>query len=831
MGFDRLTWLLALGLVLTQAALLAWNLEQEYHRTLDVEYARLADAVRIADENISGRLRAIDLLLRDVAAELEQRGPAAVGTLSEYMAIRARAFPEARTVSIANVDGIITATTRPVLLGRDIHQRPYFASVRDGVDRDRTVFSPLIHLRPTDIDGVMAIRALPGPEGQWGGLVYASIDIKLFHELLASLRPDHDHSTVQLAGIDGRVISAAPIPERLVGVDVGQDGAFALHMATGQRLTFHRVSSVTDHRDQISAVRTVADGAYVLLALMPVSQALVPWWAQVVNQGLTSALLSIAVLALALFATRKNRSLIESERFSKKIADHVPGVLGYWDNDLRSRFSNKHYLDWFGRTPEQMRGIRVQELLGEEAFALSEPFIRHALAGEEQAFERSFINAAGDVIDILIRYIPDKDECGRVKGFITLATDKTPFKQAELRLKELNEELIVARDMAEAANHAKSAFLAMMSHELRTPLNSVLGFAELIRDQAFGPVGDQQYIEYVNYIHAAGQHLLNLLNDVLDLSKIEAGKMQITATVIPLDALIIDCSRVFRLRAVKQGLTLTVEIEANDFLVWADERAIRQILFNLLSNAVKFTERGGVHLQMVVKQRDAEVVTVIINIKDTGIGISPEQLPLLFLPFTQLVQGNARRFEGTGLGLVITKRLVEMVGGTIGVESELGKGTTFQLRLPFRMGAKTAMPVPDNPDHKLAVVMRSLRVLVAEDNPINQMLVRSMLLRGGHTIEVANNGRVAVDAVARGQFDLVLMDMQMPEMDGEEATRVIRAMAPPKNRIPIIALTADALLERRHHYLACGINDLVAKPVDMNTLLSIIATYTVDRSG
>ena len=219
-------------------------------------------------------------------------------------------------------------------------------------------------------------------------------------------------------------------------------------------------------------------------------------------------------------------------------------------------------------------------------------------------------------------------------------------------------------------------------------------------------------------------------------------------------------------------------------------------------------------------------MTVQVEIEDTGMGMAADQLPSLFIPFSQLGASTARRFGGTGLGLAITKRLIEMMGGVIGVDSQPGKGSRFWFSLPFRVA-------PNRPNQTIGDIivetlqfLRPLRILLAEDNRINQMLVRTMLQKMGHTVEVADNGRFAVKAVAAGEFDAVLMDMQMPEMNGDEATRVIRAMPPPKNQIPILALTADAMVEQRDRYLAAGVNDLVSKPIDWDVLSAALARHT-----
>ncbi len=407
---------------------------------------------------------------------------------------------------------------------------------------------------------------------------------------------------------------------------------------------------------------------------------------------------------------------------------------------------------------------------------------------------------------------------------LTMINDATAWHDAQ-------DELTEAKHRAESADRAKSEFLAMMSHELRTPLNSILGFAELIRDQSFGPIDNPQYVEYSEYIHTSGNHLLQLLNDILDLAKIEAGKMTLSTSAISISALLDDCNRLFRTKASAKGISLSVHNDIGDAVVLADERSVRQMLFNFLSNAIKFTDTGSVTFRAKEQGRRGDIINVVFEVRDTGIGISPKQQNLLFKPFTQLAETSTRRFDGTGLGLVITQRLVDMMGGKIGIESESGKGSLFWFSLPLRIAATTPLPSGGASSQPTTVIARPLHILVAEDNPINQMLVRSILRKGGHTVEVVDNGRLAVEAVTSGDFDLVLMDMQMPVMSGEDATRVIRSMPPPKNSLPIIALTADAMLEHRERYLGSGVTDLVAKPVDVNTLLGTIEAHSKEYHG
>ncbi|HRJ60193.1 MAG TPA: response regulator [Azospirillaceae bacterium] len=376
---------------------------------------------------------------------------------------------------------------------------------------------------------------------------------------------------------------------------------------------------------------------------------------------------------------------------------------------------------------------------------------------------------------------------------------------------------------AEQASRAKSEFLATMSHEIRTPLNGVLGMTRLLLDQS--TTAEQR--EKLEIINDSGEALRAILDDILDFSKLEAGRVELEAADFDVARVVRSTVALMDSRAKLKGLTLDVDI-ADDApkLVNGDANRLRQILLNLVGNAVKFTENGGVRV-LVSAERDGKALRFVVA--DTGIGIDGAAQRRLFQDFTQADASVARRFGGSGLGLAICKRLAALMGGGIGVESEPGRGSRFWVEIPFANAAHHDAAPPCAPA-PLAVAEHPLRVLLAEDNSINQMVIRGLLERRGHKVATAENGVEAVHAARSGAFDVILMDMLMPVMDGVEAARFIRSLPPPAGLTPIIALTASVLDGDAQKCREAGMNDFVAKPVAPDTLYLALAT-AARRSG
>ncbi|WP_425258287.1 PAS domain-containing protein [Rubrivivax sp. RP6-9] len=537
-----------------------------------------------------------------------------------------------------------------------------------------------------------------------------------------------------------------------------------------------------------------------------------------------------------------NRALTDAEQRSRTIADNVPGRVAYWDADGRCRFVNRDYCTWNNKTPEQLLGRTKAEVFGTEAVASTAAYERAALAGQPQAFERAVVTSDGGMAYSWTQYVPDWHD-GAVRGYFGVAIDVTPARQSERRLIELNDALTRERDRAEQASQAKSAFLANMSHEIRTPMNAIIGLTHLLLRDIAVP----QQRERLAQVSDAARHLLDLINDILDLSKIEAGKLTLEQTDFDLRAMLDRAQALVAERAREKGLDLVVDADGLPAQLRGDPTRLSQALLNLLSNAVKFTERGQVRLRVRELAPVGPGRRLRFEVSDTGVGIAPEKIASLFTAFEQADSSTTRRFGGTGLGLAITRRLAQLMGGEVGVESTPGVGSRFwftaelgdalpRADVPRRdAGGPDAGGWPDAPaeaqagrsaagsaEQRLARLHRGHRLLLAEDNVVNQEVACQLLQAVGLEVDVAHDGIEAVRMAQAGKHALVLMDVQMPGMDGLAATRALRGAG---YTAPILAMTANAFSEDRLACLQAGMNDHVAKPVDPERLFESLLRW------
>ncbi len=507
----------------------------------------------------------------------------------------------------------------------------------------------------------------------------------------------------------------------------------------------------------------------------------------------------------------------------KTVVENIPGGVILSDPDLRIMACNDAY----------KRILGVDESLFENGLPMAEAIVRFLVdKGEfgpgdrQELFEKVMLRVHhpepqhyervrpdGSVLEIRSSPLPRG-------GYILTVIDVTARKHHEAALRAS----LAEKEAAELASLAKSEFLAVMSHEIRTPIAGVIGMLKFaLRDETLRTRTREQVQSGLNN----AQSLLRIINDILDFSKIEAGKLTIETVDFNLPALVRDLCEPFAELTSAKSISIEPELGAGlPEYIRGDPTRIRQILVNLLGNAVKFTERGAIQVQVLAIDAFGPGITIEFSVRDSGPGIEPEALKRLFRKFEQADLSTTRRYGGTGLGLAICKELVELMGGSIMVESQLGAGSVFRFRLPLMPGTRPA--AADNTGRSRGRHSHRLRVLCAEDGATNQLIVRTLLEGMGHDIEIVENGLEAVRALSLHDFDLVLMDGRMPQMDGEEATLIIRAGGTDELRardpaIPIVALTANASNEDRTRYLAAGMDGFLSKPIDEDALFDELA--------
>lgn len=515
--------------------------------------------------------------------------------------------------------------------------------------------------------------------------------------------------------------------------------------------------------------------------------------------------------------TDKKIAETELTLFSAAI-DHTPTGVVITNRFGRINYANPYFTKLLGYQTLEIIGTKLENY-GGGVSQNDNKIWSELISGRVWKGELQFQNKAGDTLTELLSVAPIKNNLGDIVNFVIVTEDITERKQTEM-------EIISAKEQAEEATRAKEQFLSTMSHELRTPMNSVIGIANLLLDEK--PREDQ--VENLNILKFSASNLLAIINDILDLSKIEAGRMELINEDFDLHYTLINIKRTHALKAQEKGVDVNLTVDENlPDIIKGDSNRLNQILNNLVSNAIKFTEAGEVTISANTLEVFEKEVAIKISVTDTGIGISADQLETIFESFKQANSETSTKYGGTGLGLAITKKLIELQGGSINVTSTPGNGSCFTIELVFEKGNKTFRKkqetIAENSDH---TKLNGVKVLLVDDNPINQKVAVKFLERWNANVTLAFNGIEALASIESENFDVILMDLQMPEMDGYEATRRLRELDDPyKSVIPVIALTASVMNQEKDQAFTAGMNDYICKPFNPTDLFNKLIKHSL----
>ncbi len=838
---ERLTWLFIALVCASLFGVTGWHMHRARSLTLSESRVITANLARAIADHAGGVVREADIVLAGLAERLQADGTseAALARLHRHMMARVASIRTLHLLLVFSAQGDALTTSFEPMPPINVADRAYFE-----FHRAHRSLAPLLG-QPIQnrADGKWSLtvsRRLEKPDGTFGGVAVAVIDCNMFSAFHASFDIGAHGVITLLYGDNVLVTRHPPLPDpKLRSLPLPQDW-----MGQGAAGDGRLVSPLDGIARQFSFRRI---GSTPLTAVVALSEddVLTPWergvWAAFAACSAISAVLGLLGWQLVRnirLRDKREAALRRSEGQYRLLADFSTDVIIHLGPDCRCRYVSPASERLFGFPPEDMLDGHPRENTHPKDW----PALEASLAE---------IFRSGHAPPVLYRsrkkdgsYVWVETQGQKLDGgcgFIVTIRDATLRREAKDRLHKANNDLTLAngnlerlarhleraRDEAERASRAKSRFLAGMSHELRTPLNGILGYAQLLRLEG-GLSGAQS--ARVDAMLGAGQHLLQMINGVLDLSQVESERLDLHAAEIDLRSTAAACLDLVRPAAVMKGLTLGLAVVPDvPRCIMADPMRLRQILLNLLGNAVKFTACGSVELRL---DQAADGTALRIEVADTGPGIPADRRARLFQEFERLGAEATGAVEGAGLGLALSARFAAVMGGRLGHEDNPGGGSVFWLELPMTAGA--AEPVSailiDPPD-ALPAPGRPLRLLVVDDVAMNRDIAGSFLRAVGHEVACAEGGAEAVEMAAASDFEVILMDVRMPEVDGLEATRRIRALAGSRGQVPIVALTAQAFTEQIAECRKAGMDVHLSKPFTQDALLDVVVRAIEDRTA
>jgi signal transduction histidine kinase len=830
----RRQWLVLMLAWVLLALLLATWLVGQRQQLLDDNGHRLRAQVQAVERILSRQLWGTHQILQQLVSDWQRWPPAQRVALAEAR-LRALAGLQigVRTLSVLDAQGRVLASNRPELVGRDFSAREYFTRARAANDAQLMVLSPPFRT----VLGVFAMNAvlvLQDGQGGFQGVVAATLDPNYFELLLSSVNfaPDMWSSVAHGSGV---LAVLRPEQPGLEGRNLNVPGSlFARHLALGQDQSYFRDTMALTGERRLMAHGTVripdTELDHTLVVAVSRSEAAVlAQWVRLAGgaAGMNTLLLAFAGLALFWMQRAERQSAADLDRL-ERIGETAPGVICQFE----LRPDGRAALPYATRSLQGYFGVPTSSEPGsaDPLFSFIDPAqaqqVQHAILASAQALkplhEEFLIRVPGEPERWLdVHMLPARRADGSTlwTGLVRDATELRRAREAQRAL-----------EAAQAASQAKSEFLSRASHELRTPLNAVIGFSSLLLSHARDPLAPVQR-EQLGYIHDAGQHLLALIDDLLDVSAVESGRVQAVISDVPVAQLISEVMSTVREQASAAGVHLLTRLQAERVVARADRLRLKQVLLNLLSNAIKYNHRGG---EVTVALTGMPGQTVEITVHDTGVGLSDEQRAHLFEPFNRL-GAEQRGIAGTGIGLTITRMLVERMNGRIRVESAPGRGSSFlvQLQASTALADDAAAPCPQVLVAPPAPAPDGARLLVlyAEDNAMNALFVEQLLaLRPNMRLIVATSGEQAIQLARSLRPGLVMVDLHLGDMSGFDLLAALRA-SPETANTRCVALTADALPATAERALAAGFSDFITKPVDVHRLLRLVDEAAATAPG